>query len=104
MGYGIKTAVLFAQRLAKNNSENCDDCKYYFLFNVYLYESNYLRVWFQNVVSVILFSVNVPVLSEQIMFAPPIVSQAYIFLTRFLSNSIFFTEKASDNVTASGSP
>jgi len=36
--------------------------------------------------------------------APPIVSQAYSFLTKFISLSIFFTEKASESVTASGKP
>jgi hypothetical protein len=36
--------------------------------------------------------------------APPIVSQAFSFLTKFLSSSIFFTEYANDNVTESGSP
>jgi len=43
-------------------------------------------------------------LSEHILLAPPIVSQAYIFLTKFWSTNIFFTQKASDSVTASGSP
>ena len=38
------------------------------------------------------------------LLAPPIVSQAYIFLTRFSSTNIFFTENASDNVTARGKP
>ena len=56
------------------------------------------------VVSFILFSVNVPVLSEQIQSAPPIVSQACSFLTRFLSLSIRLTENARDNVTDKGSP
>lgn len=45
-----------------------------------------------------------PVLSEQILFAPPIVSQAYIFLTRFLSLSIFYVEKARERVTDKGKP
>jgi len=36
--------------------------------------------------------------------APPIVSQAYNFLTKLLSSYIFLTEKARDNVTASGKP
>ena len=53
---------------------------------------------------VILFKVKVPVLSEQIVLAPPIVSHAYIFLTRLLSLSIFFTEYAKDSVTAKGNP
>lgn len=48
--------------------------------------------------------VNVPVLSEHIIEAPPMVSQAYNFLTKFWSASIFLTEKASDIVTASGKP
>lgn len=56
------------------------------------------------VVRNILFIVRVPVLSEQIVLAPPIVSQASIFLTRLLSKSIFLTEKARDSVTAKGSP
>ncbi len=48
--------------------------------------------------------VNVPVLSEHIIDAPPIVSQAYNFLTKFWSFNIFLTEKASEIVTASGNP
>lgn len=52
----------------------------------------------------ILFYVRVPVLSEQIMFAPPIVSVAYNLLTRLFYRNIFFTEKASEIVTAKGSP
>jgi hypothetical protein len=48
--------------------------------------------------------VRVPVLSEQMLLAPPIVSQAYIFLTRFWSLSIFFTENARERVTERGSP
>jgi hypothetical protein len=48
--------------------------------------------------------VSVPVLSEQILLAPPIVSHAYNFLTKLLSLSIFLTEKASDRVTAKGNP
>jgi hypothetical protein len=43
-------------------------------------------------------------LSEHIIDAPPIVSQAAIFLTKFLSSNIFFVENAKDNVTASGKP
>lgn len=38
------------------------------------------------------------------LLAPPIVSQAYIFRTRFWSTNIFFIEKARDNVTARGRP
>lgn len=45
-----------------------------------------------------------PVLSEQILLAPPIVSQAAIFLTKLLSTNIFLTEKAKDKVTARGRP
>lgn len=51
-----------------------------------------------------IFLVNVPVLSEQIIFAPPMVSQAYNFLTKLLSFIIFFTENASVKVTATGRP
>lgn len=47
---------------------------------------------------------RVPVLSEQIQFAPPIVSQADIYLTKLLSNNIFLTENAKERVTAKGSP
>ena len=45
-----------------------------------------------------------PVLSEQIQSAPPIVSQASYFLTRFESCNILFTEKANDKVTDNGKP
>lgn len=38
------------------------------------------------------------------LLAPPIVSHAYIFLTRFLSFSIFYVEKARESVTERGSP
>jgi hypothetical protein len=48
--------------------------------------------------------VKVPVLSEQILLAPPIVSQAYILRTKFWSSSIFFTEKAREMVTERGRP
>lgn len=48
--------------------------------------------------------VRVPVLSEQILLAPPIVSQASIFLTKLLSRSIFLTETARERVTDRGSP
>ena len=51
-----------------------------------------------------MFIVRVPVLSEQMLLAPPMVSHAYIFLTKFSSSNIFLTENASDRVTASGSP
>jgi len=59
---------------------------------------------FQMLVKVILFIVRVPVLSEQMLFAPPIVSQAYILRTRLLSSSILLTEKANDSVTDNGKP
>lgn len=38
------------------------------------------------------------------LFAPPIVSQAYILRTRFWSLSIFLTEKAREIVTERGNP
>ena len=52
----------------------------------------------------ILFKVKVPVLSEQMLFAPPIVSQAYILRTKFWSSNIFWTDKAKDIVTDNGNP
>ena len=55
-------------------------------------------------VTVIKFLVRVPVLSEQIIFAPPIVSHASSFRTKFLSFIILLTDTARLNVTASGSP
>ncbi len=51
-----------------------------------------------------LLVVSVPVLSEQMAVALPIVSQASRWRTRLLSLSTFPTEKASASVTASGSP
>lgn len=59
---------------------------------------------FQNSVRVILFMVRVPVLSEQMLLASPIVSQAYILRTKLLSVSICFTETARESVTERGSP
>mmetsp|Transcript_10487 Transcript_10487/g.15333 ORF Transcript_10487/g.15333 Transcript_10487/m.15333 type:complete len:507 (-) Transcript_10487:339-1859(-) len=52
----------------------------------------------------ILFCVSVPVLSEQMFVAPPIVSHAAKCLTRLLSFIISFTEYAKAMVTASGNP
>jgi hypothetical protein len=43
-------------------------------------------------------------LSEQIAFAPPIISQDFNYLTKFLSYNIFLTEYAKDKVTAKGRP
>mmetsp|Transcript_48749 Transcript_48749/g.115777 ORF Transcript_48749/g.115777 Transcript_48749/m.115777 type:complete len:232 (+) Transcript_48749:1840-2535(+) len=54
--------------------------------------------------TVILPVVSVPVLSEQIVVALPIVSHALRCLTRFWSSIIFLTEKARAMVTASGRP
>jgi hypothetical protein len=48
--------------------------------------------------------VKVPVLSEHIESAPPIVSHAYILLTKFLSFIIFYTEYANEIVTDKGKP
>ena len=47
---------------------------------------------------------SVPVLSEHILFAPPMVSQASILRTKLLSYSILCTDTANDNVTESGNP
>lgn len=54
--------------------------------------------------TVIRFRVSVPVLSVQILFAPPIVSQSAICLTKLLSLLILPKEKASAIVTAKGRP
>lgn len=54
--------------------------------------------------TVISFLVKVPVLSEQICVAPPIVSADASFLTRFYNFSIFALAKLSEIVTASGKP
>ena len=43
-------------------------------------------------------------MSEQIILAPPIVSQAYILLTKLFSLAILSTEKAKLSVTARGNP
>ena len=48
--------------------------------------------------------VSVPVLSLQIVVAPPIVSQASSTLTKLLSFIIFIMEYASEMVTARGRP
>ncbi len=54
--------------------------------------------------TVILFWVSVPVLSVQILFAPPIVSDACSYRTRLFYFRILPTEYASAIVTASGRP
>ena len=51
-----------------------------------------------------MFIVKVPVLSEQMLFAPPIVSQASILRTKFWSFNILLTEKARERVTERGRP
>ena len=43
-------------------------------------------------------------MSEQIAFAPPMISQDFSYLTKFLSYNIFLTEYAKDKVTAKGRP
>ena len=52
----------------------------------------------------IVFFVKVPVLSEQILSTPPIVSQAAKYLTKLFYYFIFPTLKASEMVTARGNP
>ena len=52
----------------------------------------------------ILFCVSVPVLSEQMTVAEPIVSQATSCRTRLLARVIFRIARASDTVTLIGSP
>mmetsp|Transcript_21596 Transcript_21596/g.43794 ORF Transcript_21596/g.43794 Transcript_21596/m.43794 type:complete len:334 (+) Transcript_21596:320-1321(+) len=54
--------------------------------------------------TVIFDVVSVPVLSLQIVVAPPMVSQALKCRTRFWSRNIFLTEKARAMVTARGRP
>ena len=51
-----------------------------------------------------MFSVRVPVLSEQIILIQPIVSQAIIFLTSAFSRDIFIILSASETATIVGSP
>jgi hypothetical protein len=55
-------------------------------------------------ITVISFLVKVPVLSEQMCVAPPIVSADAIFLTRLLSFCILALEKLKEMVTARGNP
>ncbi len=52
----------------------------------------------------ILFCVSVPVLSEQMTVAEPIVSQATSWRTRLLARVIFCMARASDTVTLIGRP
>ena len=58
----------------------------------------------QNSLTVIWFLVSVPVLSVQIVSAPPIVSEDANLRTQLFSLFIFMTEKAKDIVTARGRP
>ena len=55
-------------------------------------------------ITVILFWVSVPVLSEQMCVAEPIVSDEFKFRTKLLSFLICLLEKLSEIVTASGRP
>lgn len=59
---------------------------------------------FQIYTTNISFWVNVPVLSVQITWAEPIVSQQLSCLTKLFYFNICLTEKAKESVTASGSP
>lgn len=54
--------------------------------------------------TVILFKVRVPVLSEQMWVAPPMVSEEANFLTRLLSFFMAALEKLNEMVTARGRP
>mmetsp|Transcript_39858 Transcript_39858/g.65310 ORF Transcript_39858/g.65310 Transcript_39858/m.65310 type:complete len:210 (-) Transcript_39858:914-1543(-) len=54
--------------------------------------------------TLILLVVNVPVLSEQMVVALPIVSHACKWRTKLLSSNIFFIEYANAMVTANGNP
>ena len=54
--------------------------------------------------TVILFSVRVPVLSEQITFTQPMVSAAIIFFTRAFSRESLITERESETATMVGRP
>jgi hypothetical protein len=75
-----------------------------YLFKDSAYVSTAIVSPFHISVNTILFIVSVPVLSEQMLLAPPIVSQAYMRLTKFWSFNIFLTEKAKERVTERGSP
>ena len=55
-------------------------------------------------ITVILFKVRVPVLSEQIWVAPPMVSEEASLRTKLLSFLIWAEEKLKEMVTASGRP
>merc|ERR550534_2237205 len=54
--------------------------------------------------TLMIFVVKVPVLSEQIVVAFPMVSQAASFRTKLLSSYILLIEYANETVTASGRP
>ena len=54
--------------------------------------------------TVMLLVVRVPVLSEHMVVAAPMVSHEFKFRTKLLSSIIFLTENAREMVTARGSP
>lgn len=58
----------------------------------------------KRVLTFMMFWVKVPVLSVQIWVPPPMVSEAWSFLTKLFSFFIYMTEKAREIVTARGSP
>ena len=67
----------------------------------------YSRTTFKNIKKnkpVIIFYVNVPVLSEHMLLAPPMISHAANVFTKFYSSFILLTENAKVIVTANGNP
>ena len=101
---GYSSAVPFTQVFSFNNSRNSSFCEICYKLISVDWLSSWSNFPHHILVNVMIFIVNVPVLSEQMLLAPPIVSHASIFRTRFSSTSIFFTENARDNVTAKGKP
>ena len=77
-------------------------------FNYWIFEFPiYSWTTFKNIknnLPVITFYVNVPVLSEHMLLAPPIISHAANVFTKFCSSFILLTENAKVIVTANGNP
>merc|ERR1719272_1241684 len=101
-------AVLFQKKPSTNivqrpldSVASLDEVASLSLIKVPMYLTSFCDI---RAITVILFMVRVPVLSEQIWVAPPIVSADERVLTRLFSFCIFLEAKLREMVTANGSP
>ena len=78
--------------------------KFSIIFLFFIFSGSIYSPFIYNLFKVILFSVNVPVLSEHITFTLPIVSQATIFLTKAFCLAILIIFIERETATIVGKP